>query len=149
FLYFIIGGYHKGFIRQTSTIIGILLALLLSMNYYLDFIPVVESFITVSSELYQFISFAILFIAVNIFVHMLGMIFKRVMDVLFLKPIDHAAGAVLGLAKGFIVSYLLVLMLSYIPYAFLADNISQSIIAVRILDMTPFIESGLQGFFQS
>ncbi|MEJ6950018.1 CvpA family protein [Natronospora cellulosivora (SeqCode)] len=149
FLYFIISGYHKGFIRQTSTILGILLALLISMNYYKDFIPLIESFISVAPEFYQFISFAILFIGINIFVHILGTIFKRVLDVLFLKPIDHAAGAVLGLVKGFLVSYLLVLMLSHIPYATLTENIRQSILAARILDMTPFIQSSLQSIFKS
>lgn len=148
FLYFIISGYHKGFIKQTSTILGILLALLISMNYYNDFIPVIEPYLSVSPEMYQFISFSILFISINIFVHILGIIFKQILDVLFLKPIDHAAGAVLGLAKGFFISYLLVLMLSHIPYASLAENINQSIIAVRILGMTPFIQSSIQSIFK-
>lgn len=148
FLYFIIGGYNKGFIKQTSTILGIILALIVSMNYYTDFIPVIEPYIQVTSELLQFISFAILFIVINIFVHILGFICKKIMDALFLKPVDHAAGAALGLAKGFILSYLLVLMLSHVPYSSLTEHISDSILAARILDMTPFLQNSLHNIFR-
>ena len=148
FLYFIIGGYNKGFIKQTSTILGIILALIISMNYYNDFIIIIEPYLEVSPELLQFISFAILFIAVNIFIHILGFICKKILDLLFLKPIDHAAGAALGLAKGFILSYLLVLMLSHVPYSSFTEHISNSILAARILDMTPFLQNSLQNIFR-
>ncbi|MFP4662024.1 MAG: CvpA family protein [Halanaerobiales bacterium] len=148
-LYFAIVGYKKGFVRQTSMILGIVFAMVISMNYYNDFIPVVETYIYVgdNTRLMQFISFAILFIAINIFVHALGYMAKKILDALFLKPVDHAAGAALGLAEGFIVSYLLVLMLSYIPHVSVTDHISESILATRILDMTPFLQSSLQNIF--
>lgn len=148
-LYFVIIGYKKGFVRQTSMILGIIAALVISMNYYNDFIPVIEPFINVGEDtrLMQFISFAILFIGINLFVHALGFMAKKILDALFLKPVDHAAGAALGLAEGFIVSYLLVLMLSYIPYVSLTEHISESILAARILDMTPFLQTSLQNIF--
>lgn len=147
-VYFIIGGYSKGFIKQTSTILGIIFALIISMNYYYEFIAVIEPYMQVSPAMLQFISFAILFIVINIFVHVLGFISKKILDALFLKPVDHAAGAVLGLLKGFIVSYLLVLMLSHVPYSSLAEHVNDSILAARILGMTPFLQNSLQNIFK-
>lgn len=147
-VYFVISGYSKGLIKQTSTILGIVLALIISMNYYIEFIPVIEPYMDLSPQMMQFISFAVLFVTINIFVHALGFIFKKILDALFLKPIDHAAGAALGLAKGFVVSYFLVLMLSYVPYTSLTEHLSDSILAARIMDMTPFLQSSLQNIFK-
>lgn len=147
FLFFVFGGYNRGFIKQTSTIIGIIFALIIAINYYKVFIPILEPRIAVSEEMLQFISFAILFILINLFVHLVGMILKRIMDALFLKSIDQAAGAVLGIVKGFIVSYFLVLMLSHIPYLSVKEHIASSILAVRILEMTPIIQNTLQNIF--
>lgn len=147
-VYFVIGGYSKGFIKQTSTILGIIFALVISMNYYYEFITVIEPYIQVSPAMLQFVSFAILFIVINIFIHALGFICKKILDALFLKPVDHAAGAALGLIKGFIVSYLLVLMLSHVPYLSLAEHINDSILAAKILGMTPFLQNSLQNIFK-
>jgi membrane protein required for colicin V production len=147
FLYFAISGYSKGFIKQTSTILGIVFALIISMNYYNSLIPVIKPYIKASEQMLQFISFAVLFILINIFVHILGYISKKILDALFLEPIDHAAGAALGLVKGFVVSYLLVLMLAHIPYTTLTEHISHSVLAVRILDVTPFLQNSLQNIF--
>jgi len=148
-VYFVIGGYNKGFIKQTSTILGIILALVISMNYYYEFVTVIEPYIQVSEAMIQFVSFAILFIVINIFVHALGYICKKILDALFLKPVDHAAGAALGLLKGFIVSYLLVLMLYHVPYGTLTEHINDSMLATRILGMTPFLQNSLQNIFKS
>lgn len=149
FLYFIIGGYKKGFIEQTSTIFGIILALIISMNYYDEFVPIITPYINVGVEMLQFISFAILFIAINVFVHILGVIFKKILDMLFLKPLDHAAGAALGLVKGFVLSYFLVLMLYYIPYSSLTEQINNSILAVKLLDMTPVLQNSIHNIFNN
>lgn len=147
FLFFGIGGYHKGLIKQTSTILGIAFALAISINYYNSFLPVIENYIDVSIEMMQFISFSTLFILINLFVHILGIICKRILDLLFLKTVDHAAGAVLGLVKGFLIAYFFVLILSHIPYMTLTEQITNSFLAVKILDMTPFLQNTLQNIF--
>ncbi|MFW6022213.1 MAG: CvpA family protein [Halanaerobiaceae bacterium] len=149
FVYFCIGGFNKGFIKQTSTIMGILLAFIISMNFYISFVPVIEPYLDISPALMQFISFTVLFCLVNLIVHLVGTVFKKVLDALFLKPVDQVAGAVLGLVKGFILSYLLVVMLSHIPYVSLTQNLSNSFLAVKILDMTPYLQNSLQNIFGS
>lgn len=109
--------------------------------------PVIDPYVKVRLEMLQFISFSILFILINVFVHILGLVLKKVLDVLFLKPLDHAAGAALGLIKGFILSYFLVLMLNYVPYTSLTEHIDDSILAVKLLDMTPFLQNSIQNIF--
>ncbi|NLM96171.1 MAG: CvpA family protein [Halanaerobiaceae bacterium] len=149
FLYFGFTGYNRGLVKQASTIIGIILALLISINYYDLFVPLLEIYLAFSRELLQFLSFAILFILINVFVFILGNICKKILDVLFLGIVDRVAGAVLGLVKGFLISYFLVLLLSYIPFEPLVDHISASVLAARILDLTPFLQDTIQDIFNS
>ncbi|WP_230866989.1 MULTISPECIES: CvpA family protein [Halanaerobiaceae] len=148
FLYFVIGGFNKGFIKQTSMIIGIVFALLIAVNYYNGFQKYIAPYVETSPQLLQFISFAVLFIAVNVLVHLLGMVFKNVIDFLFLKPIDHAAGALLGLLKGGLLAYFLVLFLNKLPVTSISQQVQNSFLATRLLSMTPFLQQNLQNIFR-
>lgn len=147
FLYFLYSGYSKGFIKQTSTILGIIVALLIAINYYQWFEKYLLPYVDVSEQMLQFLSFAVLFILVNIFIHLLGVIFKKILDMLFLDPLDHVAGAVLGLLKGGLIAYFLVLILAQIPYNGLSEIVDRSFLAARLLDFTPIIKQNLQMFF--
>lgn len=139
-------GYAKGFIKQTSTIVGIVVALMVAINYYHNFGLYLNNFLDYSEEVLQFVSFAVLFIGVNIVIHMIGFILKKVINLLFLEPIDHISGAVLGLLKGVILAYLLVLILSYIPYEAVTRMLDNSF-ASRLLDLSPIIQSKLETIF--
>ena len=77
FLFFVIAGFNRGFIKQTSTIVGIIFALIIAINNYQALIPYLEERILVSEGMLQFISFTILFILINLFVHLLGFILKK------------------------------------------------------------------------
>lgn len=149
FLYFVIAGYNKGLVKQASTIIGIIVALVISINYYDIFLPILVNYLDFSKEVLQFFSFAILFILINIFVFILGIVCKKILDVLFLGVVDQAAGAALGLLKGFLVSYFLVLILSYLPSESLTEHIANSLLAAKILDLTPFLQDTIQDIFNS
>jgi len=149
FLYFAITGYNKGLVKQASTIIGIILALVISINYYDLFVPILENYLGFSKEVLQFFSFAILFILINIFVFILGNVCKKILDVLFLGVVDRSAGAALGLIKGFLVAYFLVLLLSYLPSEALIEHITGSTLAAKILDLTPFLQDTIQDIFSS
>jgi membrane protein required for colicin V production len=147
-LYFILRGYNRGFIKQTSTILGLLIALFIAINQYQNFKQLLISFLNVSEGMLQFISFAVLFILVNIIIHILGIIAKNILNLIFLGPLDHIIGAALGLLKGGIFSYLIVLVLSQIPYSNVEHVLESSLLAKSFLDMTPLIHNNLQDFFR-
>lgn len=148
FLYFILRGYNKGFIRQTSRILGLVFALVVAINSYKGFQSYLEPYLDLSPRVMQFVSFAILFIIINIFVHLLGVVLKNIVDLLFLEPLDHIAGAALGLIKGGILSYFLVLLLAQIPYMFFVNLISESFLAESLLGLSPIIQKNLQEIFR-
>lgn len=146
-MYFILHGYHRGFIKQTSTILGLLIALVVAIKQYENFQIYLEPYLDVSPPMLQFISFAVIFIIFNLVVHILGLVFKNLINLVFLDPVDHIAGAVLGLIKGGILVYLLLLVLTQIPLQELEDIVNRSFLASNMLELTPIIHQNIREIF--
>ncbi len=146
-MFFILRGYHKGFIKQTSTILGLLIALVIAIKQYQNFQVYLEPYLDVSLSMLQFISFAVIFIIFNLVVHILGLVLKNIINLIFLDPVDHIAGAVLGLLKGGILVYFFVLILMQVPLLELKEIVDKSFLASNILEMTPLIHQNIKEIF--
>lgn len=147
FLYFFIRGFKKGFIKQTSTILGIIIALIGALRYYDQFRIFLSDFVDASLPLLQFISFAIIFIVFNLVIHILGVIIKNIIDIIFLEPVDRLMGGLLGVLKGGLICYLFVLILDQIPYTQVVEILDTSYLAGNLLKLTPIIQENIQSFF--
>lgn len=147
-LFFAYNGFRRGFIDQTSTILGLIAALFVAVRQYDYFRLLLEPYLDLSTSLLQFISFAVVFIVVNIAIHVIGITIKRIIDAIFLKPVDRAAGFVLGLIKAGIIIYLLVIILAEIPYQNLNDVVEQSFLGSRLLEASPYIQSQIEELFR-
>ena len=147
FLYFFVRGFKKGFIKQTSTILGIIIALIVAIRYYENFQGFLVDFIDVSLPMLQFISFAIIFIVLNLVIHIIGMVIKNIIDIIFLEPVDRLLGGLLGVIKGGLLCYLLVLILDQIPYTQVVKIVDSSYLAGNLLKLTPIIQENIQNIF--
>lgn len=148
FLFFGYNGLRRGFIDQTSTILGLIIALIVAVRQYEYFQSYLEPYLDLSTSLIQFISFAVIFVVVNIVIHVLGIALKRIVDAVFLQPVDRAAGLLLGVVKGGIIVYLLVLIMAQIPYQRVLNAVDSSFLAGRILEMTPIIQEKIGDIFR-
>ena len=144
FMFFIIKGYNSGFVRQTSTLLGLLVALIMAVNYFLYLEEYLRPYLNVSPTLLQFISFAIIFILCNVVIHLLGMMVKRILDLLFLDPLDHIAGAFFGLVKGGVIAYFLVIFLTRVPHQQVEQIVNSSLLANNLLEITPALYQTFQ-----
>lgn len=147
FLYFIIRGYEQGFIDQTCKIFGLILAILMGIQHYDSFVVFLEPYLNLPPSLMYIISFALIFIAVNLVVLVLGRVFKQIVQFLFLGLLDSVAGALFGFLKGGVIVYLLLLILNQIPYQALVSMLEQSILASSFLQITPVIQQNLGDIF--
>lgn len=95
-LFFAYNGFRRGFIDQTSTILGLLAALFVAVRQYVYFTQFLKPYLDLSTSLLQFISFAVIFIVVNIVIHVLGITLKKIVDAIFLQPVDRVAGFFVG-----------------------------------------------------
>lgn len=146
-LYFIFEGYKKGFVKQTATILGILISLYLAITNYAEFQYFLEPYLNVSDTFLQFISFAVIFIGVNIVIQILSNVFEKMTDNPFIQPVNQVGGALFGLIKGGVLVYFLVLILSEIPYQSLTDTMNESMFANRFLELTPYVKENLERLF--
>ncbi|ACL69323.1 CvpA family protein [Halothermothrix orenii] len=147
FLYFVLRGYNNGFIKQTSTVVGLILALLIAIKFYQPFQKYLLPYLDFSDQIMQFISFSLLFVFVNIIIQLLGRALKNIMNALFLGPVDQVAGAALGLLKAGILTYFLVLFLAQIPYQGITELLNRSVLAGSLLEMTPLVKQRLSQIF--
>jgi membrane protein required for colicin V production len=147
-LFFAYNGFRRGFIDQTSTILGLLAALFVAVRQYVYFTQFLEPYLDLSTSLLQFISFAVIFIVVNIVIHVLGITLKKIVDAIFLQPVDRVAGFLLGIFKAGIIVYLLILILAQIPHPKVDDVLSQSFFAERIIEASPLIQSKIEEIFR-
>jgi len=147
-LFFAYNGFKRGFIDQTSTILGLLAALFVAVRQYVYFTQFLEPYLDLSTSLLQFISFAVIFIVVNIVIHVLGITLKKIVDAIFLQPVDRVAGFLLGIFKAGIIVYLLILILAQIPHPKVDDVLSQSFFAERIIEASPLIQSKIEEIFR-
>jgi len=147
-LFFAYNGFRRGFIDQTSTILGLLAALFVAVRQYEYFTQFLEPYLDLSVSMLQFISFAVIFIVVNIVIHVLGIILKKIVDAIFLQPVDRGLGFLLGIIKAGIIIYLMILILAQIPYQNINDVLNESFLASRIIEASPFIQSKIEEIFR-
>ncbi|MGM0437140.1 MAG: CvpA family protein [Bacillota bacterium] len=148
FLLFIINGYKNGFIEQISVILGIVISFYFAIRFYPEMEVLLVPYFDIPERLLEFISFSLIFIILNILIHLLAEGIKNILDLLFLKSLDQLMGAFLGLIKGILILYLLILFINQIPYTKVRNLVDNSIIAKNFLEMNPKIQNSLENFFK-
>ncbi len=145
-LYFLVSGYRRGFIRQTATIIGVIISAYMAFRFYLDLVDILVGYIDLSPTILQFISFSLIFIVFNVAIHLLSDSLRALFEKIYLEPADKAGGFIMGGVKGILIVYLLVLILNEIPLAEVEAIIANSYLADRLLELTPVFQNVLDDF---
>ena len=145
-LYFLVSGYRKGFIRQTATIIGIVISAYMAFRFYLDLVEIMAGYIDLSPTILQFISFSLIFIIFNVVIHLISDSLRSIFKKLYLEPADKAGGFIMGGIKGILIVYLIVLVLNEIPLTEVEAIIANSYLAERLLSLTPVFQDVLDDF---
>ncbi len=105
----------RGAVKEIFSLFAIAIALFLAMLLS----PLISHLffpLTSSRILAQAIGFIILFILVVFLVNLLGGLLSKLLRKLYLGPVDHILGAILGLAKGcLIVSLALIILGVFLP----------------------------------
>ncbi len=147
FLYFLLSGYKSGLIKQVSKIFGLITAILVAINQFEPFSEYLEPYLELPPQVLMVLSFIIIFIIINIAVHIVGVFLSKLVKFLYLSPLDYLAGSLFGILKGGIFAYFLVFVLNEIPYEIISEQISSSYFSTHLLELTPFIQENLLEIF--
>lgn len=136
-------GLRQGFIQSITGLIGIILAVVIAGNFYLNFGSILNLF---SPTISNFIAFTFILLGVLVLAYFTGRILKAIMKTAFLGWTDNLAGGVAGLIFAVIlVSTLLAIWAKFFGSAGIAD----SLIAQALLDSFPLILGLLPSEFDS
>lgn len=142
-VFFLIKGFQQGLIRQTMALVGLILGLKLASDEYQFVATFIKTEFAVSDTAANIIGFAVILIIVMLVVNLIGWILRSLTKVLFLSFLDRIIGAILGLVKGGIIVYLVLLLISKVPYGLVANQLDKSFLAKDLLSLTPQIQDNL------
>jgi uncharacterized membrane protein required for colicin V production len=114
-IFFFIDGIRRGLVRQLLEIVGLVAAFIGA--YYLGHALAhrFEGSTRISYPLIRFFFSAVLFIAIALVFHLIGVLLQKVVSVTILGPVDRIGGALFGVVKGVLFVSLVCVLLFSIP----------------------------------
>ena len=129
--YCLVRGLFRGLVKEVSSIIGVLGGFYAAYSYYTRVAKWLSHFISDTAYL-NILSFLLIFCCVLIFINVLGIIIKYLLNVAFLGWVDRIFGIVFGFTKGIlIVSVILIILTAFLPKG--APIIQNSLLAPHVM----------------
>jgi membrane protein required for colicin V production len=108
----IVKGLLRGFIRETASLAGVVLGILLGHHFQPQLSAYLKSYLPETSLL-PVISFTVIFGAALISSNLVGYLLKLLFEKSFLGWLDRALGVGLAMTKGIILTYLAIVLLTF------------------------------------
>ncbi len=145
----LVRGYQRGFLQQTAALLGIGLGVLVALYRYHIVSEFLQETFLLPPVLGNIVAFVLITMVISALINLFGFLLQKLTKFLFLAVLDSIGGAGLGLVKGGIVIYLLLLVLSRVPYEVLIEHLEASRLAKDFLELTPFVQENIDRFFQN
>ena len=110
--FFVIKGIFRGFFREISSLAGIIFGIWIGNHYHPQMANLLKAYIPLEKFL-PLISIIILFISVVILFNLFGILLHHLFKRLFIGWFDRGLGIGFALIKGIIISYLLIVLLTF------------------------------------
>jgi membrane protein required for colicin V production len=111
----VVKGFYRGFFRETASLTGVILGIWLANRHQPWLTGFLRSYLP-NTPLLPFISFALIFILVLIACNLIGVFLSLLSKKANLGWTDRSLGAGVALAKGMVVIYFVIIMLTfYLP----------------------------------
>lgn len=111
-VFFLIRGIFRGLVREIGSLAGVVLGIWLANVYHPQFAGLLKGFIPPGNYL-PVIAFALIFLVVLLLCNVLGWLFKKFFQKIFLGWVDRILGACLALLKGIVLSYLIIVLVTF------------------------------------
>ena len=115
--FFLLRGLFRGFILELTIVIGLIAGYLISITYY-DYLSVFiikAYFPQIPDSIADVISFAILFIGINIGLRLAAGVITKTLKFAMLNWVNRLLGAVFGTIKAFLILGITVFIINLIP----------------------------------
>jgi membrane protein required for colicin V production len=110
--FFLIKGIFRGFFREIASLAGVVFGIVIGNHYHPQMAAYLKAYIPLEQSL-PLVSFIILFIAVIIVFYLVGLLLHGLFKRLLIGWFDRTLGICFALIKGIIISYLLLVLLTF------------------------------------
>ncbi len=110
--FLVIKGIFRGFFREISSLAGIIFGLLLANHYHPQMAEALKPYLPLGKSLLV-LSFIAIFLLIIVLSNLLGSLLHYIFKRLFVGWFDRSLGIGFALIKGIIISYLLILILTF------------------------------------
>lgn len=125
-------GLYWGFIRQALSLFGLLAGLALARAHTVEVADLLSSVLS-NYALAQVIAFILIMLSVSAAASLLASLLRTFMGLLFLGWLDHAIGAILGIAQGALLCAAILLVAHAIPDASWQPVLQESTLAPLLM----------------
>ena len=112
-IFFLIRGIFRGIVREIGSLAGVVLGIWLANAYHPQLAGLLKGLIPPGKYL-PLIAFALIFLVVLVLGNLLGWLFKKLFQKIFLGWVDRILGACLALLKGVFLSYLIIVLVTFL-----------------------------------
>lgn len=150
-------GMKRGFILQVFHLLGYIASFVVATLYYDKLVPYLKFWIPypeisdpstvisflqalpLESAFYNAISFAIIFFATKVILHIVASMLDFVADLPILSWFNTIFGAVLGFLEVYLISFVILNIMILLPVASIQSLIGDSSIALLMIEHTPIL----------
>lgn len=120
-------GFSKGLIIEVATLLGLVFGVYVAIKYSSYTEDILVDFLNISSRYISYIALAVTFVLVAIVVYIIGKLLTKLIDIISLGLINKLLGAILGIAKYFVIVCVLLMIVDAlnIKFQFLSEETQQ------------------------
>ena len=117
--FFLLRGLFRGFVLELTILIGLIAGYLISITYYdyLSIFVLKANFPQIPDSVADVISFAVLFIGINIGLRFAAGVVTKTLKFAMLNWLNKLLGAVFGTLKAFLIMGIIVFIINLIPFS--------------------------------
>lgn len=117
--FFLLRGLFRGFVLELTIVIGLIVGYLIAISYYdyLSFFVFKTYFPQIPDSIASIISFALIFIAINIGLRLAASAITKTLKFVMLGWLNRLLGAIFGTIKAVVIMGIAVFLLNLIPFS--------------------------------
>ena len=114
-IFFVVRGIFRGFFREIGSISGLILGIWVANSYYSIVAKYISPHIDIPwrDDVLPFVCFALIFVIVMVGCILIGLALQRFAKAVFFEWLDRSLGATLALVKAVLISYLIILIVTF------------------------------------
>jgi membrane protein required for colicin V production len=137
-LFFGVMGLYWGLIRQVLSVVGLVAGVVFASRYGSAVADSLSSFVT-NDMLASWLGFVLVFLGVSCLASLLASLLRRFVGLLFLGPLDHILGGVLGLLQGLLACTFFLLLGITFPMPLWTPLLNDSLYAATLVETFGFM----------